>query len=70
MLEAFKKLFKTEEDVDSYTAGRADISDEMKATIEAVSHMKPQQDMDASEEDKKGDEEGADKTPGNNEQIH
>ena len=67
MLEAFKKLFKTEEDVGSYTAGKTDISDGTKAILEA---MKSQQDMDASEEDKKGDEEGADKTPGNNEQIH
>jgi hypothetical protein len=67
MFEAFKNLFKTEEDVDSYTAGKADISDEMKATLEAVSHMEPQQNMDDSKKDKNKDEE---ETPDKNEQIH
>ena len=67
MLEAFKSLFKSNEDIDSYTDGKKDISPELKKVIEEVSKMEPQQDADTGNKD--GHEE-IDNNPNSNEQLH
>jgi hypothetical protein len=67
MFEVFKGLFKSNEDTDSYTDGKKDISPELKKVIEEVSKMEPQQDADAGNKD--GHEE-IDNNPNSKEQLH
>ncbi len=56
-----------ERDYGPYTNGKADISPEMKATIEAVSKMNPQEDADPREET---EEKNEGNVPNKDEQIH